>query len=42
MDGLPSDVFHAFGIFDRTLCGIQEAGMSASDYGWLPERENAC
>ncbi|KOV18894.1 hypothetical protein ADK90_19375 [Streptomyces sp. XY413] len=41
-DGVPADVSHAFGIFDRTLCGIQEAGMSPSDYWWLPERENAC
>lgn len=41
-DGLPVDVSHAFGISDRTLCGIQEVGMSPSDYGWLPERENAC
>ncbi|GAX57594.1 hypothetical protein SO3561_09164 [Streptomyces olivochromogenes] len=41
-NGLPADVAHAFGIFDRTLCGIQEVGMSPSDYGWLLERENAC
>ncbi|MGW7440776.1 hypothetical protein [Streptomyces sp. NPDC054849] len=41
-DVLPTDVSHAFGTFDRTLCGIQEAGMSPSDYGWPPERENAC
>ncbi|MER6237975.1 hypothetical protein [Streptomyces clavifer] len=41
-DGLTADVSHAFGIFDRTLCGIQVAGMSPSDYWWLPERENAC
>ncbi|MFI6963367.1 hypothetical protein [Streptomyces sp. NPDC050255] len=27
---------------NRTLCGIQVAGMSPSDYWWLPERENAC
>ncbi|MGQ4413546.1 hypothetical protein ACN6K8_006519, partial [[Kitasatospora] papulosa] len=40
--GLTADVSHAFGIFDRTLCGIQVAGMSLSDYWWLPERENAC
>ncbi|KOU52674.1 hypothetical protein ADK55_16315 [Streptomyces sp. WM4235] len=40
-DGLPADVSHAFGIFNRTLCGIQKAGMSPSDYWWLPERENA-
>ncbi|WP_239146320.1 hypothetical protein [Streptomyces sp. SID10815] len=37
-DGLPTDVFHAFGTFDRTLCGIQETGMSPSDHWWLPER----
>lgn len=41
-DGLPLDVSHAFGIFDRTLCGIQQAGMSPSDYGWLPQRGNVC
>ncbi|WP_327732973.1 hypothetical protein OG749_02970 [Streptomyces nojiriensis] len=41
-DGLSAGVSHAFGIFDRTLCGIQETGMSPSDYWWLPERENAC
>lgn len=41
-DGLPADVSHAFGVFDRTLCGIQIAGMSPSDHWWLPERENAC
>ncbi|MET9934849.1 MULTISPECIES: hypothetical protein [unclassified Streptomyces] len=41
-DGLASGVCHAFGIFDKTLCGIQEAGMSPSDYLWLPEREDAC
>ncbi|WP_435060427.1 hypothetical protein [Streptomyces sp. bgisy060] len=41
-DGLPADVSHAFGIFDRTLCEIQEAGMSPSDHWWLPKRENAC
>jgi len=41
-DGLTADVSHAFGIFDRTLCAIQVAGMSPSDYWWLPERENAC
>ncbi|MFJ4467333.1 hypothetical protein ACIP2X_07460 [Streptomyces sp. NPDC089424] len=41
-DGLPADVSHAFGIFDRTLYGIQVAGMSPSDYWWLTERENAC
>ncbi|GHJ97917.1 hypothetical protein SNE510_74360 [Streptomyces sp. NE5-10] len=31
-DGLAPGVSHAFGIFDKTLCGIQEAGMSPSDY----------
>ncbi|MFF4863859.1 hypothetical protein ACFY3J_19365 [Streptomyces sp. NPDC001231] len=41
-DGLSADVSHAFGIIDRTLCGIQEVGMSPSDYWWQPERENAC
>ncbi|MGW9083970.1 hypothetical protein [Streptomyces yangpuensis] len=41
-DGLPADVSHAFGIFDMTLCGIQEDDMSPSDCWWLPERENAC
>ncbi|MFH8804514.1 hypothetical protein ACH4F6_33935 [Streptomyces sp. NPDC017936] len=41
-DGLPADVSHAFGVFDETLCGIQEDGMSPSDHLWLPERENAC
>ncbi|MGW1514374.1 hypothetical protein [Streptomyces sp. NPDC002394] len=32
-DGLPADVSHAFGISDRTLYGIQEAGISPSDCG---------
>lgn len=41
-DGLPSDVSHAFGAYDTTLCGIQKADMAPSDYWWLPERENAC
>ncbi|MFD4918501.1 hypothetical protein ACFWNR_35525 [Streptomyces virginiae] len=41
-DGLPAGVSHAFGVFDRTLCGIQETGMSPSDHWWLPERANAC
>ncbi|MCX4717532.1 hypothetical protein [Streptomyces virginiae] len=41
-DGLPTGVSHAFGVFDRTLCGIQETGMSPSDHWWLPERANAC
>ncbi|MFF2642001.1 hypothetical protein ACFVUB_19415 [Streptomyces niveus] len=41
-DSLRADVSHAFGIFDRTLCGTWEAGMSPSDYLWLPEREDAC
>ena len=44
-DGLSADVAHAFGVFGvfgRTLCGIQVAGMSPSDHWWLPERENAC
>ncbi|GAA3011190.1 hypothetical protein JCM13580A_61910 [Streptomyces drozdowiczii] len=41
-DGLSAGVSHAFGIFDTTLCGIQVAGMSPSDHGWLPDRENAC
>ncbi|MFD7916336.1 hypothetical protein ACFV30_37465 [Streptomyces sp. NPDC059752] len=41
-DGLPADVSHAFGVFDKTLCGIQETGMSPSDHWWLPERANAC
>ncbi|MGW6841397.1 hypothetical protein [Streptomyces sp. NPDC054958] len=41
-DSLPADVAHAFGIYDRTLCGLQVAGMSSSAYWWLPERENAC
>ncbi|MFJ3505479.1 hypothetical protein [Streptomyces sp. NPDC090135] len=31
-DGLTAGVSHAFGIFDRTLCGIQETGMSPSDH----------
>lgn len=35
-DGLSDDVSRAFGIFRRTLCGIQEAGMPPSGYGWLP------
>jgi hypothetical protein len=30
--GLSADASHAFGIFDRTLCGIQENGMSPSDH----------
>ncbi|MFH8882016.1 hypothetical protein [Streptomyces californicus] len=42
-DGLASGVSHALGIFDKMLCGIhQQAGMSPSDYSWLPEREDAC
>ncbi|MET7981714.1 MULTISPECIES: hypothetical protein [unclassified Streptomyces] len=41
-DGLSADVSHAFGVFDRTLCGIQEDGMAPSGYWWLPERERAC
>ncbi|MGW5422684.1 hypothetical protein [Streptomyces sp. NPDC003943] len=41
-DGLPANVSHAFGVFDKTLCGIEEDGMSPSDHWWLPERENAC
>ncbi|GHE44888.1 hypothetical protein CP980_33725 [Streptomyces vinaceus] len=42
-DGLPADVSHAFGSSGKTLCGIQEAGMSPSfDQKWLPGRENAC
>ncbi|MER7468907.1 hypothetical protein [Streptomyces sp. NPDC097981] len=41
-DSLPADVSHAFGVFDKTLCGIQAGGMSPSDYWWLPERESAC
>ncbi|WP_331747040.1 hypothetical protein OG365_39590 (plasmid) [Streptomyces sp. NBC_00853] len=41
-DGLPASVSHAFGIFDRTLCGTQAGGMSPSDHWWLPQRENAC
>ncbi|MEW1905478.1 hypothetical protein [Streptomyces sp. NPDC086147] len=41
-DGLTAGVSHAFGIFDRTLCGIQETGMSPSDHWWLPEREDVC
>ncbi|MEU1371378.1 hypothetical protein ABZ454_35335, partial [Streptomyces sp. NPDC005803] len=41
-DGLAGGVSHAFGIFDKTLCGIQEVGMSPSGHWWLPERENAC
>ncbi|EDY64986.1 hypothetical protein ACH46N_20340 [Streptomyces pristinaespiralis] len=40
--GLPVGVSHAYGTFDRTLCGIREASMSPSDHCWLPERENAC
>ncbi|WP_261992737.1 hypothetical protein [Streptomyces sp. adm13(2018)] len=41
-DGLASGASHAFGIFDKTLCGIQETGMSPSDRSWLPERADAC
>ncbi|MFC9245454.1 hypothetical protein ACFT7S_15935 [Streptomyces sp. NPDC057136] len=41
-DGLPAGISHAFGIFDKTLCGIQEAGMLPSDHWWLPERKDAC
>jgi hypothetical protein len=41
-DGLSRDVSHAFGIFDSTLCGIQMTGVTPSDYGWQPHRENAC
>ncbi|GII54462.1 hypothetical protein Pth03_28510 [Planotetraspora thailandica] len=41
-DYLPPDIAHAFGFFDRTLCGIESAGMSPSDYLWFPERPNAC
>ncbi|MER8232846.1 hypothetical protein [Streptomyces sp. NPDC094049] len=41
-DGLASGVSHAFGIFDKTLCDIQEVGMSPSDHWWLLEREDAC
>ncbi|MCX4870067.1 hypothetical protein OG694_40030 [Streptomyces sp. NBC_00906] len=41
-DGLPTDVPNAFGIFDKTLCGIQETGMSPSDHRWLPEQASAC
>lgn len=41
-DDLSAGVSHAFGIFDKTLCGIQVAGMSPSDYWWLLDRENAC
>ncbi|WP_229891853.1 hypothetical protein [Streptomyces lavendofoliae] len=41
-DGLAPGTSHSFGISDKTLCGIQEAGMSPSDYWWLPEREDAC
>ncbi|MFI1191651.1 hypothetical protein [Streptomyces californicus] len=40
--GLASGVSHAFGIFDKTLCGIQETCMSPSDHWWLPGREDAC
>ncbi|MEU5825419.1 MULTISPECIES: DUF6308 family protein [Streptomyces] len=40
-DCLVPGVSHAFGIFDMTLCGIQEAGMSPSDHWWLSEREDA-
>ncbi|MGW0955325.1 hypothetical protein ACWDAO_07675 [Streptomyces sp. NPDC001212] len=39
---LPAGVSHAFGIFDRTLCGVQRAGMSPSGHWWQPEREDAC
>ncbi|MFE4013784.1 hypothetical protein ACFXP1_28655, partial [Streptomyces sp. NPDC059112] len=38
VDGLAANVSHAFGIFGRTLCGIQETGMLPSDHWWLPER----
>ncbi|GGR65831.1 hypothetical protein GCM10010282_68620 [Streptomyces roseolus] len=41
-DGLDTDVSHAFGAFDKTLCGIHLSGMSPSDYLWVPDRENAC
>ncbi|MFE5908132.1 hypothetical protein ACFQ6B_03425 [Streptomyces wedmorensis] len=41
-NGLPVDASHAFGIFDRTLCGIQETVMSPSDQWWSPERANTC
>ncbi len=41
-NGLSSDVSHAFGAYDTTLCGIQRADMAPSDHWWLPERENAC
>lgn len=41
-DDLPSDTAHAFGFFTKTLCGIESAGMSPSDYLWMPKRSNAC
>ncbi|KYG51832.1 hypothetical protein AWI43_31240 [Streptomyces sp. WAC04657] len=42
-DGLSADLSHAFGSSGRTLCGIQEAGMSPSfDHKWESERGDAC
>ncbi|WP_266811805.1 hypothetical protein [Streptomyces sp. NBC_01433] len=41
-DGLAVGASHAFGTFGKSLCGIQELGMSPSDHWWLPEREAAC
>jgi hypothetical protein len=39
---LPPGSAHAFGSFEKTLCGIELPGLSPSDYLWLPERRNAC
>ncbi len=41
-EGLPPGSVHAFGSFEKTLCGIEFPGLSPSDYFWFPERRDAC
>jgi hypothetical protein len=41
-DELASDVSHAYGFFETTLCGIRRSGMAPSPHLWGSRRPNAC
>ncbi|SNY69613.1 hypothetical protein [Paractinoplanes atraurantiacus] len=41
-DDLPPDESHAAGYFGATLCGRYSDAITASEYPWIPTRQNTC